>query len=245
MPAPPLPPPQHPLSPCRVRPVCARSPLLGLCRHLCPCLSLTQGEAHPGARQSVRGERPAGPGRGPCPRTPSGREAAGRPGGHSVSALSMPTPARTRASICGSVPQRLPSTSTPRSFPTGSPLPFSGEGGGTRRRVRGLGLPMGAVCCLASLLLPARSVDPSGRPAPRVCRGAAFRRQMSWRTGDRPSARKELAAQRPRLSGPSRHRPPHDFVGTRQASGLRDFSLSYTLTKGGQGGLRSLFPWPF
>lgn len=125
---PPLPLPQHPLSLCRVRPVCARSPLLGLCRHLCPCLSLTQGEAHPGARQSLRGERPAGPGRGPCPRTPSGREATGRPGGHSVSALSMLTPARTHASICGSVPQRLPCTSTPHSFPTGSPAAFLRRG---------------------------------------------------------------------------------------------------------------------
>lgn len=48
------------------------------------CVS-AQDAAHPGPGQPVWGERPAGAGRGPGPRAPSRREAAGRPGRHSVS----------------------------------------------------------------------------------------------------------------------------------------------------------------
>lgn len=47
--------------------------------------SLAQDAAHSGPGQPVRGERPAGAGRGPGPRAPCRREAAGRPGRHSVS----------------------------------------------------------------------------------------------------------------------------------------------------------------
>lgn len=201
MPVPPPPPPRRLLCPCRAHPLRARTPrpCWASVGHLCARLCLTQGEAHPGAGQSVRGERPAGPGRGPCARTPSGREAAGRPGGHSVSALSKPTPARTHASTCGSGPQRLPSTSTPRPFPAGSPAAFLGRG--LWHSVAGAGpgaahgsllLPRKPSPCLRRLL-PAHSVDTSGRPTPRICRGAAFRRQMSWRTGEGPFLTKDPA----------------------------------------------------
>lgn len=114
--------PAPPLLPCAVRAPggCASA------GRSCTLRVSAQDAAHPGPGQPVWGERPAAAGRGPGPRAPSGRAAAGRPGRHSVS----PGPSQ---------PDALPGRHLPLHLPPGPPSPHCTAAVSGAFRARGSG----------------------------------------------------------------------------------------------------------